>query len=368
MKWNVLFFLLALLLTPTFASAEEEGTAKGDEKNVKANSRIISSPLLYYTPETNLAFGLAGSYLFREADALPENRPSVISPLLIYTLNKQFKAQVSSDIYLQKGNYVLKTKIKLEKYPDKFFGIGNDTREANREDYTSQNFDISASILREFGRNLKAGLQYSFATWTIKEWDTSGPAARELIPGNRGGVVAGPTFLLNLDNRDNIFYPSRGELFEMGYSFFNHSVGSDFNFHLFQLNLRKYIPLFSSHVLALQSLLQLEWGNVPFYCMSQLGGQNLLRGYYQGRFRDKDLIAFQVEYRLPIVWKIGGVAFASIGQVTDRLKHFAAGQFRCTTGVGLRYLFDKKEKIQIRADIGFGKDSTGLYLSIFEAF
>lgn len=368
MKWNVPFFLLALLFAPIFAAAEEESRTIGDKQSDKANSRIISSPFLYYTPETNLAFGLAGSYLFREADSLPENRPSVISPLFIYTLNKQFKAQISSDIYLQKGNYVLKTEIKLEKFPDKYFGIGNNTREANREDYTSQNFGISLSLLREFGRNLKAGLRYSFATWTIKEWGSLGPSAGESIPGNRGGIVAGPTFLLNLDNRDNIFYPGRGEFFEMGYTFFDHTVGSDFNFHLFQLNLRKYIPLFSSHVIALQSLLQLEWGNVPFYCLSQLGGQNLMRGYYQGRFRDKDLIALQAEYRLPIVWKIGGVAFASIGQVADRLEHFAAGQFRYTMGAGLRYLFDKKEKIQIRADVGFGRDSTGFYLSIFEAF
>ena len=368
MKWNVLFFLLALLLPPAFVSAEEESWGKGAEKDDKASSRIISSPLLYYTPETNLAFGLAGSFLFREANALPGNRPSVISPLLIYTLNRQFKAQISSDIYLQKGNYVLKTEIKLEKYPDKYFGIGNNTREANQEDYTSRSFGISVSLLKEFGRNLKAGLQYSFSNWTIKEWGSNGPPVGESIPGNHGGIVAGPTFLLNLDNRDNIFYPSRGELFEMGYTFFDHNLGSDFNFHLFALNLRKYVPLFSSHVLAFQSLLQLEWGNVPFYYMSQLGGQNLLRGYYQGRFRDKDLIAFQVEYRLPIVWKLGGVAFASIGQVADRLEQFAAGQFKYTMGVGLRYLFDRKEKIQVRADIGFGRDSTGFYFSIFEAF
>ena len=98
MKWNVLFFLLALLLPPAFVSAEEESWGKGTEKGDKASSRIISSPLIYYTPETNLAFGLAGSFLFREANALPGNRPSVISPLLIYTLNRQFKAQISSDI------------------------------------------------------------------------------------------------------------------------------------------------------------------------------------------------------------------------------------------------------------------------------
>jgi hypothetical protein len=31
-------------------------------------------------------------------------------------------------------------------------------------------------------------------------------------------------------------------------------------------------------------------------------------------------------------------------------------------------MFDKKERIQLRMDIGFGKDSSGFYFSIFEAF
>ena len=107
---------------------------------------------------------------------------------------------------------------------------------------------------------------------------------------------------------------------------------------------------------------------MPFYYLSQLGGQNILRGYYQGRFRDKNLAALQAEYRLPLFWKLGGVAFANIGQVAARLSHFTFGNLHYTLGAGLRYLFDKKEKIQIRADIGFSRDSTGFYFSIFEAF
>lgn len=341
---------------------------KTDEISDPTKNRVIASPLFYYTPETNLAIGVVGSFLFRDPNARSSTPPSVVSPIFIYTLNKQFRAQVTGDIYLNREGFILRSEAKMEKYPDKFFGIGNDTMDENRESFTSKSFSMSFSLLKKLGRSLKVGLQYSFSHSDVGGWETSRQLAVKPILGSRGGLIAGPSFLLDLDTRDNVFYPSRGEFFEMSYSFLDRSVGSDFDFSLLRLNLRKYLPLFSSHVLAFQSLIQLESGEVPFYCLSQLGGQNILRGYYQGRFRDKNLAVLQAEYRLPILWKLGGVAFANVGQVADRLGHFAFGSLRYTLGAGLRYLFDKKEKIQIRADIGFSRDSTGFYFSIFEAF
>lgn len=38
-------------------------------------------------------------------------------------------------------------------------------------------------------------------------------------------------------------------------------------------------------------------------------------------------------------------------------------------GGGLRYLFNKKENVNLRMDIGFGRDgNTGIYFGIKEAF
>ena len=54
--------------------------------------------------------------------------------------------------------------------------------------------------------------------------------------------------------------------------------------------------------------------NVPFTPLPGLGGQFRMRGYFDGRFRDQNALISQVEYRFPIVWRCGGVGFASAGE------------------------------------------------------
>jgi hypothetical protein len=71
-------------------------------------------------------------------------------------------------------------------------------------------------------------------------------------------------------------------------------------------------------VLALQAVATMTAGDVPFYMLAQLGGPNVMRGDYEGRYRDRELLAVQLEYRFPILWRFGGTAFAGIGMVRRR--------------------------------------------------
>ena len=96
----------------------------------------------------------------------------------------------------------------------------------------------------------------------------------------------------------------------------------------------------------------------------------LLRGYFAGRYRDRDLLAFQAEYRAPVWWRIGVVAFGAIGQVQHDLNGFRSDQFHPSLGAGLRFALSPQEELNIRADFGRGFDvnSGGFYLSFGEAF
>jgi hypothetical protein len=47
---------------------------------------------------------------------------------------------------------------------------------------------------------------------------------------------------------------------------------------------------------------------------------------------------------------------------------FSLKRFKPTYGIGLRYLFSKEEKINLRVDLGFGQDTNGIYFGIEEAF
>jgi outer membrane translocation and assembly module TamA len=117
-------------------------------------------------------------------------------------------------------------------------------------------------------------------------------------------------------------------------------------------------------------LAQAVTGTAPFDLLPQLGGDVLLRGYYQGRFRDRTLLAGQVEYRSPLVWRLGLVGFAAAGQVAPEFGAMGFDRFKPAVGVGLRIRFVKATGLSIRADYGWGLEggSAGFYLNVGEAF
>jgi outer membrane protein assembly factor BamA len=323
---------------------------------------------MFYTPETRLAFGGASSYIFRLGGCQGSTRPSSISPLVIYTLEKQFRALVKTVMYFKNNNYRVEAEIKFEKYPNKFFGIGSHTREADEEIYTSKGINFQLSVLKKLVKGFNIGLGYHLRHWAIPGVEADGQLAFGDIAGSDGGTISGIGLLLQRDTCDHIFCPMHGDLFKLDARFYPKFLGSTFNFTTLTLDLRKYFTLFSSHVFAFQSLVKIHSGTVPFLNLAQMGGEYTMRGYFRGRYRDKNLLVFQAEYRVPVVWRLGLVGFVGFGNVAERFNQLDLGSLKSCYGFGIRYLFSKTEKIQLRFDIGFGEGSTGFYASIYEAF
>ena len=93
-----------------------------------------------------------------------------------------------------------------------------------------------------------------------------------------------------------------------------------------------------------------------------------MRGYYEGRYRDRQYVMTQLEYRFPI-WKgFRGAVFAGAGDVADELSHFSRPEFKHSLGGGLRYVLIPKEQISLRVDVGYGAGSDALYIGVNEAF
>ncbi len=93
-----------------------------------------------------------------------------------------------------------------------------------------------------------------------------------------------------------------------------------------------------------------------------------MRGYYRGRFRDKNMIVLQMEYRVPILRKLGMVGFLGFGDVADKVDNFVLNNFKYSAGFGFRYLLNPQEKINVRLDFGFCNESFGVYIAVSEAF
>ena len=97
-----------------------------------------------------------------------------------------------------------------------------------------------------------------------------------------------------------------------------------------------------------------------------LGSDERMRGYYQGRYRDKNVLSTQLEYRRQLTWRHGIVAWVGAGTMGPSVDSLNDGRWLPTAGVGYRFEF--KPRVNIRLDYGIGKGSSGFYFQVGEAF
>lgn len=96
-----------------------------------------------------------------------------------------------------------------------------------------------------------------------------------------------------------------------------------------------------------------------------------MRGYYLGRYRDKNLLVAQTEvWWLPFGFskRWGGTLFGGLGTVAPTFRQLRLDQIHWAVGGGARLLFFQKEDVYLRADLGVTREGTGLYFSLGEAF
>jgi hypothetical protein len=356
--------LLAVVLLQGSLTARQVHATETD--TIQAfQSGIYPLPIVFYTPETGIAGGAAVLYLYRH---VLSPRSSAITADIIYTQKKQFVAEISGDQYFGEGRYRLTTDLAFQKYPNKFFGIGNNTPESSEETYTPQTFLLKAVLYRNLSSHVNVGPTVRYEYVSMQETAPGGILTARLLPGSRSGTSRGLGVVANWDSRDNTFATESGSFYQLTTLFYRSAFGSDYSYNDVQIDLRNFFKTFSDHVIAVQGVGEFIDGSAPFQSLARFGGQNLMRGYYDGRYRDKDGVALQVEYRIPVWWRIGIVGFAGVAQVAERIGSFSMDRFWFAGGVGLRFAWNPKERVNLRLDYGAGNNSSGLYITMTEAF
>lgn len=357
-------FLLVLIFYCTIDASDIEVKSDSTESD---SFEYLLFPFVFFSPETNLAFGGGGIAYFK-ADENPLGKPSKITFSAYYTINQQYSVDIIPQIYLWREKVFLSVEFNYSKAIDKYFGIGTKTVENGIEDYEHLNLMFTTNISYKVYENLQYGIIYQFERRSIKDKLDNKLLDDVNLLGTGGGVSSGIGVSTLWDTRDNIFFPSQGGLYEIKAIFSSKSFGSDFNYNNYEFNFRHYKTLTENHYLAFQFYLNLVRGNPPFYDLAALGGQNVMRGYYEGRYRDKNYFAIQAAYRVKLFWRFGAVAFLGVGDVSDRVSNFKFKYIKPSYGAGLRYMMDEDEKLNLRVDVGFGKNAFGVYFSIEEAF
>lgn len=370
----VTIFLLSFLTFAAHSSVNSASSNREDqnvqfkaEPVVNTNSLLVF-PVVYYTPETKIAGGILGGYYFYPTENPDYSKPSSITLSVIYTELDQVTSEITWDVFWGDYRNRVTGAAGYSKFPSKFWGIGDDTRSENEEDYTPEGYWFNLSYKYLVAKGLFAGLDYEFLRRDITVNETSDGLIWDSVHGRNGGIVSRFGFSVVSDTRDHLFCPSSGAYCQAQVKFASRVFGSEFDFTSINIDLRLYKKFLKEMVIATQLNGVFNMGDTPFFSDAYMGGKYLMRGFYEGRYRDDDMLMLQTECRMPLFWRFGAVAFAGIAQVQPGIGDFRMDGFKFAFGSGIRFLWDKEQKLNIRFDLGFAEGDIGLYITIGEVF
>lgn len=348
------------------------------DKDSTKKSNFVLIPALASAPETGVEFGGASLYSFYTDTARHSiTRVSDLYGYASITTKGQEKVSLNAHYWTPQNTYHFTTNLSFYNFPFEFYGLGNNTRNADKELIDEKRTLITFGAQKLVLPNLYAGLvlggnkyYYYSGTYLQNPFFKHDPDIE-----NRGGgsnLFMGPA--LTFDSRNNNTYTTKGVIVNTYLDIYQGIFkNKGYNGGFFNFEYSEFFLLQKHLVLGLDVKEQsLIGGLSPFYLLPQLGNDALMRGYYTGRYRDRNLLAAQMELRYRVSDRFGLDGFLGTGEVAHNA--FSASQLKPDYGGGIRYFFDTEKGLSIRADYGFGqkpageKREQGFYIALGEAF
>lgn len=334
--------------------------------------QFLIYPTLAYTPETSWEIGFSTLFVYY-ANRDTSNRLSEVSGFTFITLENQYGIWFDHALYSDQDKWFILGRIRLQSFPLRYYGIGMDTDPEYQALVDANQILIKERVLRKLKSNWFFGFEFDFQRLGGVEF-IPGPARDELVlpRGFEGSTNFGVGLGMLYDDRHNVLNVRHGTFSELAVLRYL-PAWSTFGFTSIVSDTRIFRTVARNTVLAGQVLGQFNFGDVPFNQLALMGGENMMRGYYLGRFRDNHQMAAQAEIRflpLPLGFskRIGAAAFGGVATVFDDFGRANQGDLVWSAGAGLRFLLFPKKDIYTRFDVAFTNEGNGFYLYIGEAF
>jgi hypothetical protein len=367
---------LALPSMPAAQPAEVPASPTPDERPWRA--RVVPLPAIAYQPETSLQLGVFGYATWRRP-TMPELAPSNnYGGNVLYTLRRQLIFESSGLIILPHWRWEIDNNTVVRDFPDNYYGIGNRNQGADVEVYDKLEVILENDIRRRFHPQMYVAILQRLA-WRRSEGRTQDSALDAESPVGLGDDLAiGLGGAFAWDTRDHKIDTFRGAFIETQVIPTPGFVGSDNPFVRYRLDARGFFRISRSQRVGIQGVGLFHTGRPGFLNLALMGGGDLMRGVYLGRYRDRQYLAAQSEWRWTFHRLFGVVAFVSAGAVGDRPLDLADGPVHVAFGGGLRWLFAAEDRVSMRFDLGLvprgphdpgqGLESVGFYINMGEAF
>jgi len=339
------------------------------DTNADGRASFRTYPTLAFSPETSFEFG-ASSLLLYKAKNDTSNRLSELQAFSFATLKGQYGIWIENALYGHKDNWFFLGKIRFQRFPLLYFGIGPEADGSEESIVDANYFLLRQRVLKKIAPDFFGGAELDIQSL----FNTSYKAVHGTLPqptGINGSTNIGTGASLVYDNRQNVLNVRKGYFAEVAWLNYGGIINGPYRFNTVHTDIRGYHKLAANRVLAWQVAASAITGHAPFNMKSLLGGENLLRGYYYGRYRDDVLLAAQAEYRLlPFSFsrRWGAAAFVGAGTVAPSVGALQLKHTQIAAGAGVRYLLFVKKDIYLRFDVGVTKEGVNFYLFTGEAF
>lgn len=336
--------------------------ANKEKSDKKFDFSIIGGP--HYSTDTKFGIGLVAAGLYRtdRSDSLlPPSNVSLygdVSTVGFYLLG------IRGNHLFPKDKYRFNYNLYFFSFPSLYWGVGygNGKDSSNESEYKRFQAQVKLDFMFRIRPNLYVGPTFAFDYIRGYEFEKT-----ELWEGMKHKTIGvTPGFSIVYDTRDFLTNAYKGVYVRLDQRFSPSFLGNEYAFSTTELTANYYKQVWKGGVLAGQFHTLLNYGNPFWGFMATLGSSYSMRGYYEGRYRDKCAMDAQIELRQH-VWKRNGIAvWVGGGTIFPEFSELRLNRLLPNYGIGYRWEF--KKRVNVRLDLGFGTHQTGFIFNINEAF
>lgn len=243
-----------------------------------------------------------------------------------------------------------------------FFGLGADSLRSDEVIYGLRNFVLGGSALFQprSWLNVSAGADY--LTPRIEAFGEADSIGTKFDDATAPGMTEDADFIryegkIDVNFREPRGNPRQGGRYTLSYQRFDDIGQGSYSFHRVEADTQQYISLYRNRrILALRAMASVsnadDGARVPFYFQRTLGGPDDLRGFRRFRFRDKNALLLQAEYRWEIFTAVDGALFYDAGKVASRIEDLNLKHLESDYGFGFR--FGTANSVFLRIEAAFG--------------
>lgn len=257
-----------------------------------------------------------------------------------------------------------------------FYGVGNDSRHGDRTRFHYRPTTVGATGTFTPVRWLRAGGGLDYLQIETGPGAHGTSIEKRFSPATAPGLGVDTAFAVTrafaaIDWRQSPGYSTSGGFYRVSWARYDERHDRPYSFRETELELVQLVPLMRANwVIALRGLVTMTdtdaGEDVPFYLMPYLGSGETLRGFRNRRFRDRNRLLFNVEYRWLPSRFVDMALFVDAGSVAPRRQDLSLDDLHASYGIGAR--FHSPTSTPLRIEVAKSRDGMNVIVRSGLAF